>query len=346
MKKKAILLFVVILMLLNGCGCVVTEPNVPSNDQPDVVNTDTLVPTSTPTPLPTYTNTPSPTSTSVPTATDTPTPTVTNTPTNTPTPIPTEPPVEWDLDPYIEKYIDYDLNGIRVKAGVIIDRSLEPIIESFEITDEDLAKIVIRSLFVVWYGRNNPDATWLKKDQRRRIEIPIKELNSFEGLLARAQETGDEADWRKVQINDVWVNDLSDGYGYIQKPYSFWPMYDGETPQDVIGMKSFTIALFRTTTYSVRNMFRLGVSGFGMNMYDGNLTYYGGYDYDPQYCKYTKRKVTECLQSAVTSRFSYMASLVVMTTGNFLPAYYSITAYEHVSSLVWRIKIGIKEGLE
>ena len=335
-------------MLLNGCGCVVTEPNVPSNNQSDFVNTDTLVPTSTPTPLPTYTNTPSPTETPVPTATDTPTPTITNTPTNTPTPISTEPPVEWDLDPYIEKYIDYDLNGIRVKAGVIIDRSLEPIIESFEITDEDLAKIVIRSLFVVWYGRNNPDATWLKKDQMRRIEIPIKELNSFEELLARAQETGDEADWRKVQINDVWVNDLSDGYGYIQKPYSFWPMYDGETPQDVIGMKSFTIAIFRTNSSSVRNMFRIdAISGFGMNMYDGHLTYYSGSNFDPQFCKkYRKEEVIRCFQFNFAALFSWMASVIVMTTGNFLPPYYSISAYEHVHSLVWRIKIGIREGLD
>ena len=51
MKKKTILLFVVFLMLLNGCGYVVT-PSVQS-EQPSVVPTDTPVPTSTPTPLPT-----------------------------------------------------------------------------------------------------------------------------------------------------------------------------------------------------------------------------------------------------------------------------------------------------
>ncbi len=337
LKHKSIcLVLLVITLLLNACAHSPLE--LQDIDSQETLTIYTPTPTNTPTSTPTHTPTP--------TATDTPTPTITNTPTNTPTPIPTEPPIEWDLDPYIEKSIDYDLEGIRVKAGVIIDRSLEPIIESFEISDEDLAKIVIHSLFVVWYGRNNPDATWLKKDQMRDIVIPIKELSTFKELLAKAQETGDEADWRKIQINDVWVNDLSDGYGYIQKPYNFWPMYDGETPQDVIGMKSFTIALFRTTTYSVRNMFRLGVSGDGMNMYDGNLIYYGGYNYDPQYCKRTKRDVTNCLQSAVTSRFSCMASVIVMTTGNFLPPYYTIIGYEHVSSLVWKIKVGIREGIE
>lgn len=337
LKHKSIcLVFLAITLLLNACAHSPLELQ-------DIDSQETLTIY---TPTPTHTSTSTPTHTPTPTATDTPTPTVTNTPTNTPTPIPTEPPIEWDLDPYIEKSIDYDLEGIRVKAGVIIDRSLEPIIESFEITDEDLAKIVIHSLFVVWYGRNNPDATWLKKDQMRRIEIPIKELSTFKGLLAKAQETGDEADWRKVQINDVWVNDLSDGYGYIQKPYNFWPMYDGETPEDVIGMKSFTIALFRTTTYSVRNAFRRGVAGYGMNMYDGNLTYYGGYDYDPQYCKYRKESLIPCLQADVQYQFPFMASVIVMTTGNFLPAYYSITAYEHVSSLVWKIKVGIREGIE
>lgn len=337
LKHKSIfLVFLAITLLLNACAHSPLElQDIDSQESLTIY-----------TPTPTNTSTSTPTHTPTPTATNTPTPTITHTPTNTPTPIPTEPPIEWDLDPYIEKSIDYDLEGIRVKAGVIIDRSLEPIIESFEISDEDLAKIVIHSLFVVWYGRNNPDATWLKKDQRRRIEIPIKELSNFKELLAKAQETGDEADWRKVQINDVWVNDLSDGYGYIQKPYNFWPMYDGETPQDVIGMKSFTIALFRTTTYSVRNMFRLGVAGFGMNMYDGNLTYYGGYDYDPQYCKYRKEEVTRCFQLDFTALISWMASVIVMTTGNFLPPYYSISAYEHVHSLVWKIKVGIREGIE
>jgi len=327
MKKKTILLFVVFLMLLNGCGYVVT-PSVQS-EQPSVVPTETPVPTSTPTPLPTETNTPSPTDTPVPTATNTP----------TPIPIPTEPPVEWDLDPYIEKYIDHTtLGGIHVKAGVIIDRSLEPIIESFEITDEDLANIVIRSLFVVWYGRNHPDTSWLKKDQMRDIDIPVNELHNFEELLAKAQKTGDESDWRKVQIND-----MSDDYGYIQKPYNFWPMYDGDTPQDVIGIKSFTIAVFRTTSNSVRNMFRLGVSSFGMNMYDGCVTYYGGYNFDPQVCRYKKEDITHCFQNDVITRFTFMASVMVMTTGSFLPPYYSISSYEYVSSLAWRIKVGIRE---
>ena len=339
LKHKSIcLVLLVITLLLNACAHSPLELQ-------DIDSQETLTIY---TPTPTNTSTPTPTHTPTPTATDTPTPTITNTPTNTPTPIPTEPPIEWDLDPYIEKSIDYDLEGIRVKAGVIIDRSLEPIIESFEITDEDLAKIVIHSLFVVWYGRNNPDATWLKKDQMRRIEIPNKELSTFKELLAKAQETGDEADWRKVQINDVWVNDLSDGYGYIQKPYNFWPMYDGETPEDVIGMKSFTIALFRTNSSSVRNMFRLDTtSGFGMNMYDGHLTYYSGYNFDPQSCKkYRKEEVTRCFQLYFAALFSSMASVIVMSSGNYLPPYYSISVYEHVYSLVWRIKIGIREGIE
>lgn len=57
MKTKALLLFAVVLMLLNGCY-ILTDPSGP-NEQPSVFFTDAPVPTSTPIP----TSTPSPTNT-------------------------------------------------------------------------------------------------------------------------------------------------------------------------------------------------------------------------------------------------------------------------------------------
>lgn len=342
MKKLRVFLTIVLTLCFiftAGCGNVLVpvKTNVPEfTASPTKVPTDALEPSLTSTPTKVPTETPEPSPTLIPTQVPTETPVI--------TPTPTEPPVEWDLDPFIEKSIDYVWEGIRIKARVLVDRSLESRIKSIDIPDETLAGIVAKNLFVVWYARNHPDESWLKKDYKvRRADIPIDEMYSFKKLWAKAQETGAEEDWREVQIDNVWVNDLNDGNGYVQKPRSFWPMYEGVTPEGVIAMKVFTIAIVRTS--SMVNMYSSNTTtnnylwdfGFGVNIFDGNLIYYSGESYNPVTCELSGDWVApECLNFYLRMEFASVGIQIARHFGDY-PNYIFIP-YEPITSQTWYIK--------
>ena len=267
MKKKAILLFVVFVMLLNGCGCVVTEPNVPSNNQSDVVNTDTLVPTSTPTPLPTYTNTPSPTETPVPTATDTPTPTLVPTPT-------LGIPVENDLNPSHVQTIVTEYMGVKFNLELITDSSMNPEITKVIIDEEMFTYVMAKNILRIWWVKGSPGKG---VDD---IAISDDDLKSFMSLWAKAQETNDPEDWQKVQIDNLYANDLNDGEGYVQRPYSVWFMYNGneEPPDGIKPITLISVALVKTgVPNNVSKAYGfLGSDVYGANLNDYNIVFYIG----------------------------------------------------------------------
>ena len=286
MKKKAILLFVVILVLLNGCGCVVTETDVPG-----IVYTDTLVSSSTSTPLPTSTYTPSPTNTPVPTATDTPTPTITHTPTNTPTPIPTEPPAEWDLNPSYVQTIVTEYMGVKLNLELITDSSLSPDITKIRLEDgfdHVLAAVIARDIFWLWWAKGPEPHNF--DPHTFDVSALDVEFVSFMGLWEKAQETNDPEDWEKVQINRIRANDLNDGYGYQMNPYNLWMMYDGDTPEGITGIKSFSIAyVYTTEVINIQPVWASSyvgefIRGYGMNIDKDKLIVYLG-DTDFRYAE-------------------------------------------------------------
>ncbi len=272
-----------------GCNAVVVSPKIEDTpvstvrEETESLNptlystvTSTLVPTSTPTLEPTHTPT--------------------ETPTETPVPTPTEvPPLEWDLDPYIEKVIEYEWEGVLIKARILIDKSMESTIKSIDIKDDVFAEVIARSIFVVWYTRNNPDVGWLWKDVKyfREIELDPESIYPFMEMWAKAQKSGNTSDWEKVQINDIWANNLNDGNGYAQKPYDMWPMYYGEASSGVIGMDMLTLVLAKTSY--IQNVFRVNRSdepefrklldtSFGTNLNNGDLMIYRGMSWDPKLC--------------------------------------------------------------
>lgn len=293
MKKLRMFLSVVLTLcfiLTAGCGNVLVPVQTisPATSTPIQVPTETSIPSqnSTPTLIPTETSVPSPT--------DTLTPTPTATPAITPTP--TKPPVEWDLDPYIEKVIDHEWEGIRIKARILVDRSLESVIKSLDVQDDVFAEVVARSIFVVWYARNNPDVGWLRKDKKyfSPVWVHPEEFHPFMEMWAKAQETNNPEDWKKVQINNVWANNLNDGNGYQQRPYAMWPMFYGEAPSGIVGMDMLTLALVKTS--SVSNLFKsqhydnyefrkLLDAGLGTNINGGDLIVYRGISWDPNLCE-------------------------------------------------------------
>ena len=290
-------------MLLNGCGYVVT-PSVQS-EQPSVVPTETPVPTSTPTPLPTETNTPSPTDTPLPTIVKhRPTPTV-------------ERSVEWDINPFFEKRIDTEWKGVRIKASILIDESLKDELESIEMFDDLLAEIVARTIFVAWYSQHSSvvwNAYYSSAPGNRWLVYDDNEFYSYMDLWSQAQKSGEEIDWRKVQINNIWANDLSDGKGYYPQPYNFWPMYEGEdVPENVKAMQRFTYAFTGHDASKNLTMVRRAPStkavpsGYGKNFSDGEFLFILGRYYNKNEISAgsSKYEVRDHFKEVMYFRFCY-----------------------------------------
>ena len=233
--SNLILLFMVFVWLLNGCGYVVTVPQVPTiEEEPEVFPTVTLEPTPTFTALPilTPTNTPEPTATPKPTLVP------------TPTTVLTPQPVEWDVDPYIIEDIEGEYKGVTIKARLIIDKSLEDIVESVRINDDIFAEAIVKLFVYVIYQR---------KSNGNFYTIPSYEVDRLVKIWAEAQKTGSEIYWRQVQLDNIWANDLNDGNGYSEKVYNFWPMYEGITPNDVLAMDKITIVFFDCSKSDIVN---------------------------------------------------------------------------------------------
>ncbi len=306
---------VLVLCFLVGCTQSLTsnvELDKATEIYPEGVKKATVKASSTKTA--TSTSTLTPTETLTPTSTST--PTVGPTPTDTPTP--TEiPPVEWDLDPYIEKTIEQEWEGVMINARLLVDSSLEDQIESIDIPDELFAEVVARNVWIVWYARQG-NTDWYKV-------MPVK-VHSFMKMWAKAQETGDYSDWRKVQLNDIWANDLTDGDGYVQEPYNFWPMYEGETPDGVTAVKRITLVLLRTpSTENISLCLTCSPSielGRGSNFNNGDLLIYSGVTYHPSTCLFP-----DCSKPYIVGAFSDFSFWLVQNNGG--PFSFDITSDAH-----------------
>ncbi len=276
-KLRVFVSIVLVLCFLVGCTQNLTsnvELDKATEIYPEGVKKATVKASSTKTA--TSISTLTPTETLTPTSTFT--STVVPTPTNTPTPTEILP-VEWDLDPYIEKTIEQEWEGVMINARVLVDSSLEDQIESIDISDELFAEIIARTIWLVWYARQGNTDWYIAK--------PVG-VHPFMEMWAKAQETGDYADWRKVQLDDVWANDLTDGDGYVQEPYNFWPMYEGETPYGVTAVNRITLVLLNAA--NVKNITKYSSSsldpevmaaGWGSNLNNGDLLMYLGSSYEP-----------------------------------------------------------------
>lgn len=319
MKKKAFLLFGIFVILLSGCGNIAIKDTNIASEKSSAINTDTIFTTSTSTRI--ATSTPSPTDTLIPTDTHTPLPTIDKHP---PTPT-VERSVEWDIEPFIEKRIDTEWKGVRIKASFIIDASLKDRIKSMEILDSFFADLVARTIFIAWYIRHNPSVTWAQPNYtlpNRVVEVSLEEYHTFLDLWSQAQRSGKESDWRNVQINSIWTNDLSDGNGYVQRPYNFWPMYEGSTPSGVTAMSRFTIVLtdFFSTSSIVRwtpaNMPAIDIDiGYGFNLDNGDMMFYIGHSVSPIRCEAHYLNLQNCLKGSTLSNIANIGHQLALNRG-------------------------------
>ncbi len=262
MKKKAILIFVVFVILLNGTACVLTDSNAPG-EQAELTFTDTLIPSSTPTLSPTLTNTPCPTNTPVPTSTNTPTPTLVPTPT-------LGIPVENDLNPSHVQTMSTEYMGVKLNLELITDSSLGPDITKITVDEALFGQAMARNIFRIWWVKGSPG--------KSADDIPTEDdFKSFMTLWAKAQETNDSEDWQKVQIDNLYANDLNDGNGYFQKPYSVWFMYSGDDVNDVLAVNIVSVVLARDS--KIKNaQYTSGFSNsylsYGLNLNQYQMLFY------------------------------------------------------------------------
>lgn len=197
------------------------------------------------------------------------------------------PPVEWDLNPTYEKHINVEYAGVEIKAGLIIDASVSSVIDNLEIPDVVLAEIIAKTVYSFWMRRHYPETdTWSswRKDQYDFLFS----FDQFMKAWSEAQESGESADWRKVQLYNIWANDMTDGDGYVPKRYVIWPMYDGETPQGLMALKEITLVWVVPSKvqniYLDRYLDPKMDPGRGYNLNDGNLLIYYGHSFQEADC--------------------------------------------------------------
>ena len=204
------------------------------------------------------------------------TPTPPPTATEAPTPTPTEAPAEQiDLKPNYEQKVAVEYMGVQINASLITDQSLDPVITKVTVGEKAYAEFIARSLYKVWLKKGGPDGTG---------PATAATFEQFMALWATAQQSGQEADWRQVQIKNIWANEIATP-GYEQHPYTIWFMHAGQTPEDVRGISKMSISLVNGA--DVKNITNFsdkqkssGYLGMGTNFDGGTLYIYHGFAMD------------------------------------------------------------------
>jgi hypothetical protein len=182
----------------------------------------------------------------------------------------TFPAIEDDLVPIAVQNTAYEYMGVTIKSKLIVDESALPTLHKVMIPDQVYAEYIARVLFSVW---------WYKGNEVHDISPSEADFDDFMKKWSQAQRSGSFDDWNKVQINNIWANDLRDGFGYQQKPYDVWPMYAGDTPEGVEPMEEFSIVLVCGNRDKYITLYGTFFSGHGTNK-DTKKWYIYQYYYD------------------------------------------------------------------
>ena len=260
--SKWILSFAVLCLLFNGCGVMTESPVSIEAEKPELVATNTVPENNTTSTVPLATATPTEES-----ILDTPTLTIVPTPTLVMG-------IESEIDPYIVREIEGEYKGIKIKARIVIDRSLEYMVKSFEVRNEShyvqvLAELLAEDWYTIEYQGRNAYAHY----------VTIRQTGQYFPLWQKAQESGNESDWRKVQLNEIWANDLNDGNGYVQNPYTLWPMYEGEVPEGVRAFNRITVVVIDLSNSDITNIQRDVVISHATHIIENDLVIYSGIDF-------------------------------------------------------------------
>ena len=176
---------------------------------------------------------------------------------------------EHDLNPAYTETVLREFMGVKINAELITDQSLDPEVTKVTVSEKAYTEFIARIIFKVW---------WKKGEMTHSGIATEEDFKVFMELWQKAQESNDPTNWQKVQINNIWANDLNDGNGYIQKPYTIWPMYEGEAPEGVRGIDKIAVALVngrrvKNLTLFDENPYDIGL---GTNLDGKTLFMYGG----------------------------------------------------------------------
>lgn len=189
-----------------------------------------------------------------------------------PTPVPTD--VEKDLNPSYIQSTDFEYLGVRIKAELITDSSLNSRFTKVTVPDATYADFIARVVFRAWWNKGSESHSGMYTDA---------DFESFMSLWSIAQKSGNVEDWEKVQLDGIFANDLNDGNGYVPKAYNIWPMYEGDKPLRAKGISVISFVVVDTS--SMRNIDQQsdinGTSydiGWGTNLEGERLLIYSGTD--------------------------------------------------------------------
>ena len=134
------------------------------------------------------------------------------------------PAVEMDLEPIHVQNTEYEYMGVKIKANLVVDKSCSPELNYVGIDNRLYSEIIAKTLFNVW---------WVKGYTKHVQDPDEQDFQVFMEMWSTAQKTKKTSDWEKVRINDIWFNDLRDGFGYVQKSDDIWPMYFGDVVNEI-----------------------------------------------------------------------------------------------------------------
>jgi len=212
-----------------------------------------------------------------------------------PTPVPSD--TDKDMVPFFTQNTSWVSLGVKINAQLIVDTSLSKCLVKVTVPNDVYAEFIARTIFRAW---------WKKGSVSHSSAATEEDFKNFMSLWSTAQQTGNPEDWEKVQLNDIWASDVTDGNGYVQRAYNIWPMYDGEVPFGTRGINTFAIVLVDATAMKNIDMQSdiNGVSyeiGYGTNLDGETLMVYKGSN---SYCaneRYNIRDIIDGSMSVISS---------------------------------------------
>jgi hypothetical protein len=177
---------------------------------------------------------------------------------------------EHDLDPNYTETVSEIFMGVKIDGEIITDRSLISA-EKVTLPGQTYAEYVARTFFKTW---------WSKRPDAHRAGVANEtDFKDFMSLWAKAQKSGVEEDWQKIDIPDIYANDLSDSNGYKQQKYTLRPMYGGVAPNGIRVLEKFTTVFVDTDGTKNMTPIVTGEMSFGSNFDNNTLYVYIGSHY-------------------------------------------------------------------
>jgi hypothetical protein len=178
---------------------------------------------------------------------------------------------EHDIEPIHIQEVSGEFMGVQIKTNIITDYSLSvsnPAIMEVTLADSVALEYVARNVFTAWWYHGNIEHT------DKPTETDFQE---FMQKWAAAQSG--EGSWEDVEFT-IYANDLNDGNGYEQTEHTFWPMFDGDVPEEINSINQINIVAVRSSrvdNITIRS--ERFDKGFGTNIDNTVLNFYIGLTY-------------------------------------------------------------------